>query len=61
MDDVQMKTVSSPLSFGRHRLEGKMDENYERSNGLYEAKENGKIGHKTEERYVIERDDNLSN
>lgn len=56
-----MKTVSSPLSFGRHRLEGKMDENYERSNGLYEAKENGKIGHKTEERYMIERDDNLSN
>lgn len=56
-----MKTVSSPLSFGRHRLEGKMDENYERSNGLYEAEENGKLGHKTEERYVMKSGDNLRN
>lgn len=61
IDDVQMKTVSSPWFFGRHRLEGKMHENYKRSNGLYEAEENGKIGHKTEEGYVIKRGDNLSN
>lgn len=56
-----MKTVSSPLSFGRQRLEGKVDENYERSNGLYEDEENGKIGHKTEEGYVIKKGDNLTN
>lgn len=55
IDDIQMKTVSSPLSFCRHGLEGKVDEKCERNNGLYEAQENVKIGCKTEEGYVIKR------
>lgn len=56
-----MKTVGSPLSLGRHRLGGKMAKNYETSNVLYEAEENGRIGHNTEEGNVIKRSDNLRN
>lgn len=50
-----MKTVSSPLSFSRHSVEGKMDEKCESSSGIYEIEENGKTGCKIEDGYVIKK------